>query len=91
MESAQVINLLLEAAALLAVGMTVVFIFLTVLIASVHALSAFCQRFSGAAEQQPSPSVVSRQQSANGTSATVDDSDVVAAISAAIHQHRHRQ
>ena len=52
--SAQSINdLLFEAATLLMVGMGFVFVFLTILIAAVNLLKAFCERFPGQEPQAP--------------------------------------
>lgn len=75
---------LIEAANLMLVGMGFVFAFLGLLIVGVHGIAKFCQRFPGEEPQAPKkrsvkPSVI--------TQAGVDQK-VVAAISAAVHQHR---
>ncbi|QPG04909.1 OadG family protein [Salinimonas marina] len=79
---------LYEAASLMLVGMGFVFAFLTLLIGGVKSIELFCRRFAGpvAAPDQrtprPKPAAASRQDAS-------PDPATVAAISAAIHLHRH--
>ena len=83
-----VISLLLESATLLAVGMSVVFVFLTMLIGSVSAIAAFCRRFPGPVESVSGQSAHARPTMSSNTES---NGDVIAAITAAIHQHRNRK
>ncbi|MCV2883163.1 OadG family transporter subunit [Aestuariibacter sp. AA17] len=78
-------QLLVEAGTLLLVGMSFVFVFLTILIAAVHGITLFCKRFPEPATPHPSSAVpvVSQQNDAGQPSP-----QVVAAITAAIHQYR---
>ncbi|MDN4503892.1 OadG family transporter subunit [Alteromonadaceae bacterium BrNp21-10] len=77
----EISELLRESALLMVVGMTVVFVFLIILIGAVNLIGAICAKFPEARPDtfngKPSP------VKANGVS-----SSVVAAITAAIHQHR---
>ncbi|MGF1684613.1 oxaloacetate decarboxylase subunit gamma [Photobacterium minamisatsumaniensis] len=72
--------LLTEAATIMATGMVVVFVFLSTLIFLVKLLAKFASQDDiPAAVNKPSPAVVNR----NGV-----QPEVVAAISAAVHQYR---
>jgi oxaloacetate decarboxylase gamma subunit len=81
----EVINLLLESVNLLAVGMAVVFVFLTVLIGVVKLMSALVLKL-------PEPLKPEVKVRTAPVSQNTDDipHEVVAAISAAIHQHRQK-
>ncbi|MBU2881070.1 OadG family protein [Psychrosphaera sp. B3R10] len=77
-----VTELLVEAGILMVVGMSVVFVFLTILIFATKGLTSFVQSF-------PEPETSTPAPRRNTHSATGDTSQqVVAAISAAIKQHR---
>ncbi len=83
---ANISDLLLEAAILLSVGMTVVFIFLTLLIGAINVIAFISSKF-------PEPEVLSTPayrggNATNKTAANGVSPNVVAAIGAAIHQHR---
>jgi oxaloacetate decarboxylase gamma subunit len=75
-------DLLLTAANLLLVGMTVVFLFLGLLIICIKAMSKF---FGGEVEQ---PVVRRPANRAPKTNSDARNAQVTAAITAAIHQHR---
>ena len=77
--------LLTESVNLLVVGMSVVFVFLTVLIGVVKLMSSLVQKFPEPVE----PELV-RQKSSTVESTKDISPDVVAAISAAIHQYRQK-
>lgn len=64
-------------------GMGTVFVFLALLIAATTVMSALIQRFA-------KPEEVALKRAANKPVAT-DDDQIVAAISAAIHQYRSRR
>lgn len=63
--------------ALMVIGMTVVFVFLTLLIVITHGMARIVQRFFA---EQPVATTAS--------DANLIDTHTVAAISAALHQHR---
>lgn len=80
-------TILVDSAMLLLVGMSVVFVFLTLLIGAIHLIEWLCKKFPAAEEpylSQPS-----------GTAATVKKDEinpqVVAAISSAVHQYRNKK
>lgn len=75
-------DLLLEAANLLAVGMVVVFAFLTLLIFCIKLMSKFAGGEVEAPVNQVKRRPVTQKQSNAG--------QITAAISAAIHQHRQK-
>ena len=75
---------LIDAAILMGTGMAVVFIFLTILVYLVLLMSK-CLPNEALPEATPAP-VHNRI-----TSATTANHQVVAAISAAVHQYRHQQ
>ncbi len=79
-----IFNLLNESIWLLVIGMAVVFSFLTVLIGAVKLIQRFCEAFPGVEEAQPSPV----SQRVVGSTASGVSPQVVAAVTAAIHQHR---
>ncbi len=76
-------ELLQDGLALMALGMSVVFVFLTILVISVTLMSKLIGRFqpvpaaSETGKKSPTPSVSSAQ-----------DDEVVAVISAAVHRYR---
>ncbi|MGK9064379.1 OadG family protein [Stutzerimonas chloritidismutans] len=77
-------ELLLEGVELMLFGLGSVFIFLVLLIACIRLMSSLASRFDTAARAQPhSPVPVA--------AASDVDADVLAAIQAAIHQHRARR
>lgn len=77
---------LIEAAVLLAVGMSVVFAFLTLLIGGIHSIAWFANLFPYPQEKtNNSVPKYSRDKYANSTAV---DPTLVAAISAAVHKHR---
>lgn len=89
--SSQMTEQLVEAAVLLGVGMSVVFVFLTMLIGGIHIISWYCRKF-------PSPEAISVQHptnqqqdthNKNNKSPTSVNPQIAAAISAAVHAHRH--
>jgi oxaloacetate decarboxylase (Na+ extruding) subunit gamma len=67
---------------LMFVGMGIVFVFLAMLVVAIHVMSALVQRFFPEAPIAPSSKPV--------LSATSLDKSVVAAITAAVHQHRNK-
>lgn len=77
---------LVEAGVLLAVGMSVVFAFLTLLIAGIHAIAWFCRKFPSEA---PVPNVLENRAVRNNTVAASVSPQIAAAIAAAVHTHRH--
>lgn len=76
--------LLNESLWLLLIGMAVVFGFLVMLIGAVKLIERFCQAFPGTEDVQSNPI----SQRTSGTAASGVSPQVVAAITAAIHQHR---
>lgn len=78
-------ELLMEAANLLLVGMSVVFIFLTLLIGAVQLIAYINSRLPEETVAVPAPKPPVQRQTVN--SGAVGDS-TIAAISAAIHQYR---
>ena len=77
-----------EAAFLLAMGMAVVFVFLTLLIAGIKCIATFVRLFPGEVERQihkPSQSVPELPSSSK------IPNHHIAAITAAIHQHHSHQ
>ena len=81
---ADVTSLLLEAAYLMAVGMSVVFLFLGLLIAAMALVAWLNRRFSETVSKQ--------QKMSHQTSASKQQlpAGVIAAITAAVHQHRNK-
>ncbi len=76
-------SLLSEAATLMMTGMLVVFAFLTIMVYLVSLMSKIVPQ-----ETPPLPSDVSRQSPPTLTHSTDVSPQVVAAISAAVHQYR---
>jgi oxaloacetate decarboxylase gamma subunit len=81
---------LAQAAVLFAVGMSVVFAFLTLLIGGIHSIAWFARVF-------PEPEAVSHhkkpkytQQNKNNTTETTVDPSIVTAITAAVNAHRRK-
>lgn len=85
------IEQLYEAAILLAVGMLVVFTFLSLLIVGIHAIAAFVRAFPGP-QQNP---VVAPTTPTNSAPTSVEHNqptkEIIAAITAAVHKHRQSQ
>lgn len=75
-------GLLIEAATLLGVGMSVVFLFLTLLIACINVIAWYVKKY-------PEPSQVNRHNN-NILLPTTVKPEIVAAISAAVHAHRNK-
>lgn len=78
---------LTEAGILLGVGMSVVFTFLTLLIVGIHAIAWFCRTFPSP-EQTPDIRPHQTQNNNKKASSTVSP-EIAAAITAAVHTHRH--
>ena len=78
----EISELLGESALLMVVGMVVVFAFLTLLIGAVNVMAAICAKFPDSPQDNFS------SKPANNVKAEGVSAPVVAAISAAIHQHR---
>jgi len=86
--STQMNDQLIEAGVLLAVGMSVVFAFLILLIGGIHAIAWFCRKFPSA-EVTPHAAQNRSIQNNNKKSPTSVSPQVAAAITAAVHTHRH--
>ncbi len=84
MNSETVGSLLLEAASLMLIGMVFVFSFLGLLILGVRVIARFCEAYPGESSEPAS----ARPRQSQGVQPGVDG-NVIAAISAAIHTHRH--
>tara|TARA_A200000113_G_scaffold32606_1_gene27019 strand:+ start:2277 stop:2543 length:267 start_codon:yes stop_codon:yes gene_type:complete len=84
MNSGSVGSLLLEASSLMLIGMVFVFSFLGLLIVGIHLIARFCEAFPGDIEE-PAVNVKRNNQAVQPGI----DGNVIAAISAAIHTHRH--
>lgn len=82
----EISTILWDSAMLLMVGMSVVFVFLTMLIGAIHLIEWICNKFPG----EESPQSTSPLPAANAASEGVSP-QVVAAISSAIHQYRHKK
>lgn len=82
---ANVSDLLIEAANLLLVGMSVVFVFLTLLIVAVQLIAFLNAKFPEAAPAEAPPRRLPATKP--GQSGSVENK-TIAAISAAIHQYR---
>lgn len=81
---------LVEAAVLLAVGMTVVFSFLTMLIGGVTLIAWYAQANKDDQGKQSNQNNNNQNNKIKSSSTTVKP-DIVAAISAAVHIHRQKQ
>lgn len=77
-----------EAGILLAVGMSVVFAFLTLLIGGIHSIAWFANLFPYPQETTHSRSPKYSGNKNQVSTSTVVDPKIVAAISAAVHKHR---
>ena len=77
-------NLLWEGINLMVIGMGAVFSFLVLLVFATSIMSSLITKFL------PEPTIISTSTAASPTSAKVDDGQLLAVISAAIHQHRSR-
>ena len=73
-----------EAGLLLAVGMLVVFAFLTLLIGGIKLIEAFVRAFPS-----PEEKTHNNKSKTQAKAATEINPEIVAAISAAVHVHRH--
>jgi oxaloacetate decarboxylase gamma subunit len=78
--------MLIEAATLMLVGMSIVFIFLSLLIGAVNFIAWICGKFPENRDKMVSKQV-SRDAAGSISTQNISPS-TVAAISAAIHQHR---
>lgn len=85
--STQMNDQLLEAGVLLAVGMSVVFAFLILLIGGIHTIAWFCRKFPSD-EVTPYATQNRAAQNINNKSPTSVSPQVAAAITAAVHTHR---
>lgn len=88
MESESIFNLLSEAGTLLIAGMVFVFSFLALLIVGIRLIEAFAKKYPG---PQPAPVIKRTQAKPTATKSNGVDGAVVAAISAAVHQHQQAQ
>lgn len=80
---------LAQAGMLMGIGMTVVFAFLTLLIAGIHGIAWFARTF-------PEPEPIGQKNaktkySKNTSSSTTVEPNIVAAISAAVNAHRRKK
>lgn len=82
----QDLELLQDGLALMALGMGVVFVFLTILVISVTVMSKLIGRF------QPAPVVaVAGKKSSPSHASSAQNDEVMAVISAAVHRYRSTQ
>lgn len=79
-------TILTDSAVLLLVGMSVVFVFLTILIGAIHLIEWICNKFPDTELAQGASAV-----SATATQNNEVSPQVVAAISSAIHQYRNKK
>lgn len=79
----QITALLMDAALLLLVGMTVVFTFLSIMIVVIHLIRLLDNKL-------PKPELSLGRASTQPTSQSNVSPAIVAAISAAVHQHRQK-
>ncbi|MFT4652772.1 MAG: oxaloacetate decarboxylase gamma subunit [Patiriisocius sp.] len=82
---------LAEAAVLLGVGMTVVFVFLTLLIGGIYSIAWFAKKFPGpdeAAHKNRRPTY--SQNNKNYSTSTTVEPRIAEAIKAAVHSHRRK-
>lgn len=88
MESESILSLLSEAGTLLVAGMVFVYSFLALLILGIKLIEAFAKKYPG-----PQPAAVIKRPQAKpiATKSNGVDGAVVAAISAAVHQHQQAQ
>ncbi len=85
MDSEAISRLLLDAATLLGLGMTFVFLFLALLIAAINLIAAFCRKFPGKLQIE---SNIAPQQPSNLSHTNIVDDKTLAVIGAAIYQYR---
>ncbi len=78
-------NIMAQGIELMIYGMGTVVVFLALLVVATMAMSAFIARYFPEAEKATATVVVPK------TALAVDDPELVAVISAAIHQHRSRK
>ncbi|MFT5541081.1 MAG: oxaloacetate decarboxylase gamma subunit [Glaciecola sp.] len=87
--SSQMAEQLIEAGMLMAVGMSVVFAFLTILIAGVHSIAWFCRAFPSKHDEiAASVRSAKKQPINNNKRPTTVSPQIAAAIAAAVHTHR---
>jgi len=79
-----------EAGILLAVGMTVVFAFLSLLIGGIHSIAWFCRAFPSAEVAQSGPPRLPNNNSKISPTTTVSP-QIKAAIQTAVNLHRHNK
>lgn len=82
------IEQLYEAAILLAVGMLVVFTFLSLLIVGIHAIAAFVRAFPGQQENAVVTPTTPTNSAPTSIERTEPPKEIIAAITAAVHKHR---
>jgi oxaloacetate decarboxylase gamma subunit len=90
--STQMNDQLIEAGILLTVGMSVVFTFLILLIAGIHSIAWFCRKYPSAEiipHTAQNRATQDRKIQDNNKSPTPVNPQVAAAITAAVHTHRH--
>lgn len=80
----QVSELLLDAGALLLIGMVVVFAFLALMIAAIQLIAWFCRKYPG--EQESTH--LARPSSSQSNAKSGITPETVSAITAAVHQYR---
>jgi oxaloacetate decarboxylase gamma subunit len=87
----QMTDQLVEAGVLLAVGMSVVFAFLTLLIGGVYLISWYCRKFPSSEAPKHAMQNAGQQKHIDSSSqkpSTSVSPQIAAAISAAVHTHR---
>ncbi len=80
-------SLLGEAATLMVTGMAFVFAFLALLIGGVRCIAWYCEKFPG---EEPAAAPVRSRAAPTAKDNTVS-AGTIAAIAAAVHQHRNNQ
>ncbi|MCW8092864.1 OadG family protein [Alteromonas sp. ASW11-130] len=85
MNSEAISTLLFEASTLLVIGMTFVFLFLTLLIAAINLIAAFCRKFPGHFHTDPKTTL---PQAPLPNTDDQPDAKTMAVIGAAVHQYR---
>ncbi|WP_412972773.1 OadG family protein [Glaciecola sp. MF2-115] len=87
----QMTEQLAEAGVLLGVGMSVVFAFLILLIGGIQAIAWYCRKFPSAEIVQASPRhrPTQNQSNTNNKATSSVSPQIAAAITAAVHTHRH--
>ena len=83
MDTNSVISLLIEAASLMLIGMLFVFSFLGLLILGIHLIARFCRAFPDEVDSESISTSKPMQAIQPGI-----DGNIIAAISAAVHNHR---